>query len=474
VHVRMDSLDYVLDPEFTASMSSTPTISNAEFVRKHESWNFLMCWGNGAVVSMGFAFFAVDTVMAGLVYQLTHSSVAVGIMTSVHGVGWLWPQVFVGNKIEPWPKKMPAYTSTMYLRALALFLLPVMLVLPIENHWITYALLLAVFAVYTTGCGICVVPFWDVLAKTIPRKRVPMLLAYRNAAGGILGFIAGSICSYVLAERSGMVYPWNYVLLLGIGGVLSTIAYWLFHLVREPEDERLVPKVPLSAFIKRGPIIYRRDKHFRRYFYYRCYWALGVMSQSLFVPYAIGILHTDVSIIGVFTAITMLVTAISSFLWGRFAVRYGTVMLLQASAAALGISTFAATAVALCLSFGVLDDFIRAHYLWVFTLMYAGSTAGIQGLNIAGSVYILVLAPPERRATYQSFMNTLIVPLLCTPMVGGFIAQHMEYSVSFGLSFLGCMFAMHVCGRMEDRVEGNYPDLGLDEHGSAATESGSA
>lgn len=433
--------------------------NTADFVRQHESWNFLMCWGNGALVSMGGAFFAVETVMAGLVYQLTQSSLAVGIITSMSGVGWLWPQIFVGNWTEHRPRKMPAYTFTVYLRGTALFIMPLTLLVPTGNGWYTYFLLLAVFAVYVSGCGVCVLPFWDVLAKVVPRKRVPMLLAYRNAAGGMLGFVAGLIVSYVLAPRSGIGYPYNYIILFGIGGFLSTVAYGLFVLVREPVDDYEAKRVTLRQFLKRGPMLYRQDKHFRRYFYYRCYWALCVMSQALFVPYAMGVLGAPAKVTGWFAGLAMMVTALASFAWGRYAERFGVVALLRISACALGASSLVSFALATAIDLNIANDFLRANYLWFFVIMFATGTAGVQGLNIAGSVYILQLARPQYRATYQAFMNALNVPLLCTPILAGLLVQNLSYEVVFGLSTIAAVLAVHMCNRLVDREEGNYPDV---------------
>ena len=74
-----------------------------------ERRNFWLCVGNGSFGHAGMAFFAFDTIMAGLVFTLTGSTVLVTLLTSTVLVGWLWPQLLVGHAVGHWSRKMPAY-----------------------------------------------------------------------------------------------------------------------------------------------------------------------------------------------------------------------------------------------------------------------------------------------------------------------------------------------------------------------------
>ncbi|MBN2310787.1 MAG: hypothetical protein JXR94_17570, partial [Candidatus Hydrogenedentes bacterium] len=85
--------------------------------------NFILCVANGGLVMMGAAFFSPGTVLAALAQRLTGSTVCVGLLVSLGQVGFTWPQLFAGNLVEPFKRKMPVYAALATSRALVLFTL---------------------------------------------------------------------------------------------------------------------------------------------------------------------------------------------------------------------------------------------------------------------------------------------------------------------------------------------------------------
>ena len=412
-------------------------------------FNFWMVVGNGSIITFGSAFFAVETVLSWLVLQLTGSSTCVGLLLSINSIGWLWPQVFVGSYVEHRERKMPVYRLTAFIRALSLVVMTVLLsVWSSHNPWLLYAILIAFFAVYSSGGGICVVPFMDIVGKAIPKHDTPSLFAYRQLFGGIFGGVAGWVVARVLSDQGGSYHLTEYAALMGVGASFNIVAYTMFGVVKEPIEP--VSKVPVSVrdFLKRGPVLFKADQDYRRFYFFRCCWALTTMSQVLYLPYAKEVFHAPSRMTGWFTASITLVGGLSAAVWGQVSKSYSEVVLMRWIAVVMLLSPLTGLGMTLLAHIPGGTAFMSTHYVWVYMLMYGAASAATNGYSIAGSVYMLALAPPDRRPTYIAFMNTIGVPLMLAPVAAGTLVQYLTYPVMFlisvgaGLGALVCAFTL--------------------------------
>lgn len=408
--------------------------------------NFWLCVGNGAVVTMGQAFFAWDTVLAGLAFMLTRSEVLVGLLVSVAAVGWQWPQLFVGSRIEHVQRKMPVYGASAAARTAALAAMLVSVLLchawPLPLYW----LILLWTAVLTSAGGVCVIPFMDIVAKTVPAERRPMLFAYRRLFGGLLGFLAGVITVYVLSPRSGLAYPNNYAVLLVAGLVFCAVAYGLFMATREPSGPVTPERLPFLTFIRQGAGLIRKDRDFRLYFLFRVCLSLTMMSQVLFVPFVIERLDAPLKSTGWFAATVALVMGLSSLVWGRVSQRHGEAALFRAGTGLLLLAPASGLAVVLLMRYPSAAAWLHTYHVLVYLVIFGCQTAGRNATDIGGTVYMLALPPPERRPTYFAFMNTLSAPLTFMPVFAGLLAARVSYSAAFGVSCAAGVAAFAVAG----------------------------
>ncbi len=429
-------------------MSNAP---GREALHGHARRNFWLCVGNGAIVNMGSAFFSFETVMAGLVYTLTGSALLVGLMTAMATSCWLWPQLIVGSRIEHQPRKMPVYRFSVVLRVIALAGMTAAL-WPLSGHpHILYAVLLLGTIVFASGGGICVIPFMDIVAKSIPAAHRPMLITYRRTLGGILGGVAGLITLYVLSERSGLVYPINYVVLFASGGLINMVAYGCFMASHEPIEPVDTERKPFGVFFRRGLVVFREDRDFRHYFYFRVCLAITYMSQTLLVPYAMVRFDTPLEATGLFAAGIAIAGGIFSLLWGRIAERVGEVGLFPVvSIVALAPSVFLAV-FALLPDSNVLVLTLAPHFHWVVLAVFALLTAARQGIEIAGTLYMFALPPAKMRPTYFAMMNSLSAPLMLSPIAAGWLAGHWSYAAAFALSGLAACGMIVVSFRLGRR-----------------------
>ncbi len=414
-------------------------------------WNFWLCVANGAIVSMGMGFFAFETVLAGLAFKLTGSALLVGLLTSASTIGWLWPQLFVGNLIEHVERKMPVYKASATIRTGALGAMVLSVVLFPDRPNLLYGLLLLLTLVLTSAGGICVIPFMDIVAKSIPPEHRSMLFAYRRFLGGILGFVAGLIVVYVLSPEAGLRYPHNYALLLLAGLGVCCMAYACFMSSREPIEPVAAERAPFLDFLRRGSGLFRQDRDFRLYFMYRVLFAFGTMGQVLIVPFVMEAFDAPLKSTGLFAAIVALVSGLSSLFWGRLSHRHGEAVLFRAGTVVLLLSPACALAVALLAEGSSETGWIGRHYLWMCLFMFGCQAAARNATDIAGAVYMLGLPTPEMRPTYMAFMNTLSAPLTLTPFVAGALASGVSYAAGFSVALLATLGAVVVGWRLRSQ-----------------------
>ncbi|MCP4645099.1 MAG: MFS transporter [bacterium] len=439
--------------------------NSTEQVNRPSRRNFRLTVWNGGIVVMGTAFFAPDTVLASFAKTLTDSTLCVGLLVSMGGAGWMWPQIFVGPLVEPLSRKLPLYTTMAVLRFSMLIAMAATIFLWSGSWLLLFWIVLGLYALFASSGGVVGVPFMDIVGKTIPKRDMAMLWGYRRMLGGLLGFLATFVVGFILSERSGVPFPTNYAVLMLLGALVCGAAYGLFMGVREPVEEVTDRRVSFWTFLKRGPVIFRNDPDFRRFFILRATWAFGRMSQlALFVPMAIELFNATPRITaGWFTAIVLLAGGVSSFAWGRVARRYGEIFVMRIGVVLMLLAPLTALVLAVLARVDATAGFAQRHYLAAYVVMYLCATTSANACDISGMVYLLALPSARLRPTYVAFMNTLYVPLLFAPTLAGFLAERVSYTFTFGLSCIASVVAFVVASRLRPRTEADAPDLDFGE-----------
>lgn len=412
---------------------------------------FWLLVGNGAIVTMGSAFYSFETVMAGLAFELTGSTLLVGLLTTVATSGWFWPQIFVGSYIQHRPLKMPVYRLSASLRVTGISaMIAATWFLSGHGHLLYWVILLCV-TLFSTGGGICVIPFLDILAKTIPVGHRPMLMAYRQSIGGGLGFVAGLATIFILSARSGLAYPLNYIALFVVGGMINSLAYACFIAIREPAEAVDTERKSFGAFFAGGVRVFREDRDFRNYYYFRVCLYLAYMSQSLLVPFAMARFNTPLQATGLFAAGIALTGGVFSMFWGRLARRIGAAGLFRVVSALACVPCCFIAAIAFLPEGTPLLQWITPHFHWIVLGVFACLTAARQGIDMGGNLYLLALPPASQRPTYFAFMNSLSAPLMLSPILAGWIAGHLSFAAAFVLSAIAAAGMAGVSLRLRQR-----------------------
>ncbi|RKY57942.1 MAG: hypothetical protein DRP94_07630 [Candidatus Latescibacterota bacterium] len=398
------------------------------FEARRDFWLIVL---NGALFIFAFSFISPGTVLSAFVYQLTGSSLYVGLANALLGVGWFWPQIFISHVVQHRRRKMPFYRLSVFLRVgwMATMTLLTFLLGGTHPRTFFWAFLFLLF-LYTSSGGIAMVPWADIVGKVVPPEERAKLFSLRQFYGGILAFLAGFVVKYVLSEESGLSFPYNYGVLFVISTVFVVVGLWAFLLVREPVHPVPERKNSFWEHMTDGPRLLRRDPDYRRYLLARVFWTFGMMGVPFYVPYAIDELGSHPSMAGTFLSVSMASQVLSNLIWGRMGSR--------------GILTAGTLLVSLgALWAGTVKFLPEGAREYGFLLTFVAGGAGVTAINVANIAYLLEIAPSKIRPTYVGFVNTFAAPLTFVPLLAGFLVRYISYpslffvSSSFGLaSFL--------------------------------------
>ena len=412
---------------------------------------------NGGLSESGYRFASSETVIPAFIQTLTGSSVMVGLSRALMRVGWAWPQVFISHFIEERPRKLPFLVGVQLIRGA--FTVGIGIVLWSAagvDATSLFVVFLAMYAVTTSMMGATNVPRMDVVGKIVPSRQRARVFAMTRLVGGGLAIGTGGVISYVLSEKSGFGFPGSYGVLFMIGGAVTGASALIFALIREPIEENRRKREPFRAYLMSGLRLLKDDANYRRLFALRYTWAAAEVGRSFYVPYAISNLGIAAVFVGLFVSVSQASSLLSNALWAWVAPRRGSRSLL----------VYGAYLLALSVSIPILTPYLPVEYVRPLTLIGIESAIRIDVLfftltfvfdafasssNYTGrTALVLDIAPPDRRPTYTSFMNTFGVLQGAFPILAGLAATVIGYRGVFLISLCCVPFSVILVHRFKE------------------------
>lgn len=423
---------------------------------RQERRNFRLIVVNGIMTGGPSALFEPNTVIAAFIIHMNGSQALVGLVSGLVMLGWVWPQLFVANWIEPKPKKLFAYRISTFIRLGSLSTLALVMWLYRAQlpSWFIYAMVGLLF-IYWSGGGFSAVAWYDVLSKTVYSTKRPVLFAWRQTGAGVVALAAGIVIAWALGTRSGMAFPVNYLFLLVLMTLLMAVGILAFNLVREPHDHHTVKnRRPWGQYIRLGPQIMRHDHNYRRLFLGQVTFALAVMMAPFLVPLLIREHHVDDSMIGVLLMLAAGADLFVNIYWGHLGSRRGNRAVLVVGSKVAAFAPLAALGALFVPRMIVLGADVRIAIVGIALVMcrVAGSGIGVGRMN-----YLLDIAPRGMRASYVGFMNTFSVVPVLVPLIAGNLIDAVGYLPVFGLAALFGILSVTVMLRLDDVPHGQTP-----------------
>lgn len=420
------------------------SISNSERITEQEihsdrtlNRNFILTLINGIFASVGFRFVDSSMVLSAFVKELTKSNIMVGLISSTMNVGFMWPQLLVSNLLEHKLYKMPFYITGITIRIIAWILIPILTLFIGNSHY--HILFLCFYILYFISCsslGVSSIPFSDIVAKAIPSQRRARLFSLRQLIGEILGIGTGFLIRFILSDKSGLSFPYNYSVIFGLSALMMIIASGAFIMVKEPMQPVRNVKRPLWEHLKRGPNLLKNDKNYRNYLIFRIISSFGSMCIPFYVTFAFDRIQSPRSAIGLFTAVGAMSAVISNIIWGYIGEKNGSRSIIMKASILACITPLTAISVT------YIPSFMQQKY---YFLVFIVNQAFTSGIGIANITYALDLAPSKSRPTYLGFINTMIFPISFVPILAGYLIKIISYETMFiisaGMSAIAVYFA---------------------------------
>jgi len=385
-------------------------------VRRHFRWNFAVNVLDGAFFWFGINFAAPSTILPLYVRHLTDSRLLIGLIATIAGAGWYLPQLLTANYVERLPRKKPLVVNVgFFTERLAFLSMAASAFLFAAN---SPALALALFFVtltwHTVGAGIIAVAWQEMVAKVIPVNYRGRVLGIANFGGTATGILGAALAAFILHRYP---FPTNFALCFALAFVFILFSWVFLALTREPPLHSRKPAVSLGEYLRRLPIVLRRDSNFATYLLVRIITVLGRMGIGFLTVYAAERWQLTDSQAGFYTTLILIGQAAANLIFGPLADRRGHKLGLEIS---LALS-------ALCMLAAVLAP----SPTWMYVVFAAvGALTATDIVSMLGIV--MEFTSPDDRPTYMGLAST--VPGLfavIAPMIGGWIASRTSYRMTF-------------------------------------------
>jgi len=412
-------------------------------VRELDKRNFVLGVINGALFQLSATFVDSGIVLAPLVLMLMGpSTLWQGILVSLMGAGWAWPQPLLGNFFERRARRLPYYWGSSAARlACSAAAFAVVAQLDGSDPVRIYVLLTTIFFLYASSGSVGVIPFFTIVSDSMPPDRRGLFFGLRWLFGGLLAFGAGFLVKAVLSDRSGLPFPHNYATLFAINfGVLS-VSVLAFSLTREPEHAVLKHRVSVWQQLHRSHRLLKRNRSYRLLMIAR---SLGMMAGGLCPPFLVHYARREFGladeVVGIYVAISALSAALANLLWSRLGDRYGNRRVLLVSHTLALLTPVLALTAQVCPqtilgSTGV--AVLGVHLTWPLALMalvFLPLGFATSGSALGQTNYLLDIAPEGRRGTYLGASSGVTLPLTAMPLVGALAIGTDRFTLGFALA----------------------------------------
>ncbi len=399
---------------------------------------------NGILFMMGVALIEPLTVLPALVSRLTNSEILIGAISAIGMSGWFLPQIFAANYLQSQPFKRPLYIFAAVFRTLGLVsVVLLLLLLAPGSPSVAVIAFFCAYTCYSLAGGLSGPAFLDIVAKTIPQRRLGAFFGHRHFWGGLAAVGSGALVRGILGSDV-LAFPTDYMLLFA-GALLCFAPGWiLFAMIREPSGRVTEKPLPLVRFLLSAPGAVRKHPEFRLLLMSRMLSGSVGIALPFFIIYARRILAVPEAMIGTYVSLQMAGSIVLVPLWAYLNDRRGPRALLVAVTALYLATAGTALVASFCPH---APSFGRISFLAVFFPLTAISSGSFMGYTN----YLFGIAPEERRTLYIGIQNTLFAVTAFLPLLGGAIVAATSFSWLFGVATLLSAAALAATIRLPPR-----------------------
>lgn len=382
-----------------------------------------------------------------LVSQLTDSKLVIGLVPAMWALGYYFPQLLTANWAESMPYKKPFVMLIGFVFERLPYFLIGLLVLSfgVSAPAVALVALLVGLGLASSGAGLTMPPWLDMIAKVIPVRRRGIWLGLGYGLGQLMGVVGAYFVGRILVSRA---FPSNFALLFFLGFGFTVVSWGGLALTREPVSEVTRKVVPLMHYLGRLATVLKRDRNYRRYLISKSLVNLGGMSSGFFAVFGTEVFSLDGRGVGLMTAVLVGTLAVLHPVGGLVADRAGHKTVLAAAAFFAALTPFSALVVGRGGAASPTDGTLASPsvlgmapfglllvFVFLGTYLAADRTSSLS--------IILEFCAPEDRPTYIGLTNTILAPILIGgPVFGGWLAGAAGFRTMFSVAMVVGVIAL--------------------------------
>lgn len=410
------------------------------------AWNFTFISLDAGCFFAALAFVDPVAVLPVLVERLGGSEVIIGMVGALQRAGWIVPQIIGTSFVLHRRRKKPYLIVPVILSRIPFFALAVAFSLgraPSYAHLLLLPLLV-VWGSFFFLDGMVIVPWNDIIARTIPPNLRGRFFGAMQLLSAIAAAGAAIIVRQVLADSS-LPFPREYGRLLSYLAIGMTCSTIFLLLMKEPEGKAWEERQSILSIIRSIPETLRRYPLLRRAVIAQNLLGFGGLALPFYAVYALTRLNLPKAAGGTFVLAGTIGAICASIIWAYANDRHGPRAVLR------GVGLIAIfVPLAALLTPSVARALGLSHaIIYFYGMVFALSAAVSNGLWMGITNYVLEIAPDDIRPLFLGLSQTLAAPTVIMPIIGGVLLGFLSYPTLFLLSIVGLVIAFGYVLRLE-------------------------
>lgn len=362
------------------------------------------------------------------------SSLIIGLLSSLLKGGAIIVQLFAAFSAQSYTRVMPHLRFVFLTRFVSWLGIGVgIYVFGTTNHlYVLWCIGTGLF-IFSFAAGFGSIYFNEILGKVFSHRYRGRVFAQRQFAAGVGALISGVSAGIILEYAPA---PYSFAYLFMFSAFVMLLGVIPYALIQEPYKENIVVKEPrFRTFLLNSFALLRSDKQLRQQI--RTY--LLAYSHLFSLPFIIlqaqTLLHLGGVQIGYLLTAQVVGGMLSNLLWGKLS-SHGKIRLIITASFIAYISA------------NVLALF--ADMLWQYALVFFLLGAGMDGMRLAFSNNILIIAPEHLRPVYLALQSNITSIGLFFAIPGAVILESYGFSVLVGLTMVMLLGGMVAARRLAD------------------------
>lgn len=405
--------------------------SNRERVYRR---NFLYFTIDNLLFTVAISIIGSTTVIPDFIRHLTSSEILIGLCSTLFGVGYTLPQLFVARYIVRYERKKWWFVGpNIPVRFVILIFAGLVAWLGKGQTGLILVLFFVCYTIAAVGDGLVGVPWADLAATSLDNRWRARMFGITAAVSGVILLAIAPLVGLVLGDR-GPGFPYNYAVLFGASGALFALSILPGVFIHELPGGKAVEKLTaLGEFLPELGRVLHSDGPFRAFILLRVLTSLFMMAAPFYIGYATVTLGLSSQVaVPVLLAMQTAGSIAGALLYTWIGAHNNMLYIRLAMASAVLLPACA-----------LLAGMVGPLPLYFGFLVSGLATSG--NLLSCYVNWVVGYAHHDQRPVYVGLSNTVAaVVSLISPFIGGTLAQFIGYRPLFVVSLVIALCALFV------------------------------